>query len=152
MGEDKLMKIASQLEGIIQDIPEKVLSLTDIDDKPTPSKWSKKEILGHLCDSASVNHKRFVEILISKEPIVIGGYNQDLWVQVHNYHSKFSVGEILNLWTSLNTQIVNLLSTITDKQMELQCKTEEQKTVTLEWLVTDYIDHMNHHLKQIFTE
>ncbi|MCP3738154.1 hypothetical protein [Rossellomorea sp. BNER] len=81
-----------------------------------------------------------------------GGYNQDLWVQVHNYYSKFSVEEILNVWTSLYTHIVNLLSTITDKQMELQCKTEEQKTITLEWLVMDYIDHMNHHLQQIFAK
>ncbi|WP_338021796.1 DinB family protein [Bacillus pakistanensis] len=143
------MNIASQLEGIIQVVPKKVLSLTDIDYKPRPSKWSKKEILGHLCDSANINHKRFVEILISKEPIVISGYNQDLWVQVHQYHSKFSVEEILNIWTSLNTQIIYLLSAITDEQLELQCKTEEQKAVTLEWLVTDYLDHMNHHLKQI---
>ncbi|MFD0770267.1 DinB family protein [Bacillus sp. CGMCC 1.60114] len=125
-----------------------------MDDKPNPSKWSKKEILGHLCDSASVNHKRFVEILISKEPITIHSYsyNQDLWMQVHNYQHTFSTEELLHLWISLNKRIIKLLTNVTEKQLQLPCKTEDQNIVTLEWLVTDYIDHMNHHFKQIFDE
>ncbi|MGG2091669.1 hypothetical protein AB1283_02885 [Bacillus sp. S13(2024)] len=63
--------LASELESIVCSVPTKFDSLSHVDDKPNPSKWSKKEILGHLCDSASVNHKRFVDILISKEPITL---------------------------------------------------------------------------------
>ncbi|CAG9613247.1 hypothetical protein BACCIP111899_02461 [Bacillus rhizoplanae] len=147
-----MSKLVSQLESMIYATSEKVLSLVNIEHKPNPSKWSKKEILGHLCDSASVNHKRFVDILISKESITIHGYNQDLWVKIHNYQHTFSTEEILNIWTSLNKRIVNLLTNVTEKQWKLPCKTEDQNIVTLEWLVTDYIDHMNHHFKQIFDE
>lgn len=144
--------LASQLENIICSVSPMFDSLSNVDYKPNPSKWSKKEILGHLCDSASVNHKRFVEILISKEPMTIHVYNQNLWVQVHNYQHTFSTEEILHIWISLNKRIVKLLTNVTEKQWQLPCKTEDQNIVTLEWLVTDYIDHMNHHFKQIFGE
>ncbi|MGF9964266.1 DinB family protein [Bacillus rhizoplanae] len=147
-----MLTVASQLEDIVYTVPPRFDSLSNVDDKPNPSKWSKKEILGHLCDSASVNHKRFVEILISKEPITIHSYNQTLWVQVHNYQHTFSAEEILHIWISLNKRIVKLLTNVTEKQWQLPCKTEDQNIVTLEWLVTDYIDHMNHHFKQIFDE
>ncbi|HDX9579952.1 TPA: DinB family protein [Bacillus pseudomycoides] len=144
--------LVSQLENTISNIPKQFSALSNIEHKPHPSKWSKKEILGHLCDSGSVNHKRFVDILISSEPVTIHSYNQDLWVEIHNYQHTFSTEEILHIWISLNKRIVNLLSNVTEKQWLLPCKTEDQDIVTLEWLVTDYIDHMNHHFKQIFGE
>ncbi|MDM5155679.1 DinB family protein [Bacillus sp. DX1.1] len=141
-----------QLESTIDTASKRIKLLSDIDTRPQPSKWSKKEILGHLCDSGTVNHKRFVNILTSKESITITGYNQELWVQAHNYQRSFSSDEILQLWQSINKQIIKLLTNVKDAQWQLPCKTEEQNIVTFEWLVTDYIDHMDHHLKQIFAD
>lgn len=123
-----------------------------MDIKLAPIKWSKKEILGHLCDSGTVNHRRFVDILTSKETIILTGYDQDLWVQVHNYQQSFSANEILKLWEAINIQMIKLLSNVKNEHWQLTCKLEDQQEVTLEWLVTDYINHMNHHLNQIFTK
>ena len=33
--------------------------------KPAPNKWSKKEILGHLIDSAANNHQRFMRLQLT---------------------------------------------------------------------------------------
>ncbi|MEN1934038.1 DinB family protein [Paenibacillus sp. 102] len=143
--------LATQLENTIHTASQKMILLSDMDIKLTPTKWSKKEILGHLCDSGTVNHKRFVDILTSKEAIILTGYNQDLWVYAHNYQQSFSSNEILKLWEAINTQIIKLLNNVKNEQWQLTCKLEGQHEVTLEWLVTDYIDHMNHHLTQIFT-
>ncbi|WP_257346874.1 DinB family protein [Pseudalkalibacillus decolorationis] len=142
--------LITELEMLISTVPENVLSLSDVENKSKPSKWSKKEILGHLCDSASVNHRRFVEILISEEPIEIVGYKQDLWVQAHNYQNEYSIKDTLDVWKALNTQITNLLTDLNEEQWNLQCLTHDEGAVTLEWLVNDYLEHTHHHLDQIF--
>ncbi|KEK22355.1 DinB family protein [Bacillus gaemokensis] len=143
--------LAIQLENTIHTASQKIILLSNMDVKLTPAKWSKKEILGHLCDSGTVNHKRFVDILTSKESITINGYDQNSWVQAHNYQQSFSSNDILKLWEAINNQIIKLLDNVKNEQWHLTCKLENQNVVTLEWLVTDYIDHMNHHLNQIFT-
>ncbi|MBP0725841.1 DinB family protein [Bacillus sp. RG28] len=147
-----MSELVVELRNLINEVPNKIESLPYVNEKTNPSKWSKIEILGHLCDSGSINHKRFVEILISNEQVTLSGYNQVLWVQVHNYQESYSIKEILNLWRSINERIVKLLSNIKENQWNLSCKLEDQTIVTLEWLVSDYIQHMNHHLKQIFSD
>ncbi|WP_347269301.1 DinB family protein [Bacillus sp. TL12] len=142
--------LATQLENTIHTASQKMILISDMDIKLTPTKWSKKEILGHLCDSGTVNHKRFVDILTSKKTITLTGYNQDSWVYAHNYQQSFSSNEILKLWEAINTQIIKLLNNVKNEQWQLICKLENQQEVTLEWLIKDYIDHMNHHLTQIF--
>ncbi|WP_459500189.1 DinB family protein [Bacillus sp. C1] len=144
--------LATKLEQTIQTASQKMILLSDMDIKLSPAKWSKKEILGHLCDSGTVNHNRFVNILTSKESIILSGYDQDLWVYAHNYQHSFSTNEIIKLWEALNTQIIKLLNNVKNEQWQLTCKLEDKQEVTLEWLVIDYIDHMNHHLDQIFTK
>ncbi|MDZ5608554.1 DinB family protein [Bacillus pseudomycoides] len=143
--------LAIQLENTIHTASQKMILLSDMDIKLTPTKWSKKEILGHLCDSGTINHKRFVDILTSKETITLTGYDQDSWVYAHNYQQSFSSNEILKLWEAINIQIIKLLTNVKTEQWQLPCILEDQQEVTLEWLVTDYINHMNHHLAQIFT-
>ncbi|PDY47167.1 DinB family protein [Bacillus pseudomycoides] len=144
--------LATQLEHIIHTASQKIILFSDMDIKLAPTKWSKKEILGHLCDSGTVNHRHFVDILTSKETIILTGYDQDSWVQAHNYQQSFSANEILKLWEAINIQMIKLLSNVKNEHWQLTCKLEDQQEVTLEWLVTDYINHMNHHLNQIFTK
>jgi DinB family protein len=64
------------------DIPEETASV-----RPAPGKWSKKEILGHLIDSASNNHQRFVRLQLS-ERVELPGYAQDDWVRVQRYQDQ----------------------------------------------------------------
>ncbi len=69
--------------------------------KPAPTKWSKKEILGHLIDSAIVNIRRFSEILCSEKPFLIPNYNPDALVEVNNYQGAESKN-VAMLWLYLN--------------------------------------------------
>lgn len=57
-----MMEISSDLEKIIEETSARLSSMdkTSLDHKPSPGKWSKKEILGHLVDSAGNNLHRFV--------------------------------------------------------------------------------------------
>ncbi|WP_333596686.1 DinB family protein [Chryseobacterium flavum] len=117
--------------------------------KATPEKWSKKEIIGHLCDSAFTNIRRFVVTQYKENENII--YDQNIWVKAQNYQN-IPVAEVINLWKVLNYQIVHIVENIPDEAMQRTCdttKTEFQKRFTLEFIIKDYVDHLQHHLEAI---
>lgn len=116
--------------------------------KISPEKWSKKEILGHLCDSAFTNIRRFVVTQYKENENIV--YDQNLWVKAQNYQNV-PTSDIINLWKFLNFQIVNIVENIPDEDLQRTCdmtKTEPQ-VFTLEFIINDYISHLQHHLKAI---
>ncbi|WEK69269.1 MAG: DinB family protein [Candidatus Chryseobacterium colombiense] len=116
--------------------------------KISPEKWSRKEILGHLCDSALSNIRRFVITQYKENENIV--YDQNFWVRAQNYQNV-STSDIINLWKFLNLQIVNVVENIPDEDLQRTCdmtKTET-KIFTLEYIINDYIDHLQHHLKAI---
>lgn len=116
--------------------------------KATPEKWSKKEIIGHLCDSAFTNIRRFVVTQYKENENIV--YDQNVWVKAQNYQNV-PVSELINLWKALNYQIVHVVENIPDEALQRTCdttKTELQR-FTLEFIIKDYVDHLQHHLKAI---
>ncbi|PEL06520.1 DinB family protein [Bacillus sp. AFS017336] len=141
--------LLNEFSSLIQTVPKIIISLSNTNFRSSPTKWSKKEILGHLCDSATMNHKRFIDRLSSNDELILELYKQNSWVELNDYQNGYTIEEILTLWTTLNNRFINVLSTISEDQWKLQYKTQNDETVTLSWLFTDYIDHMKHHLNQI---
>ncbi|KOO48709.1 DinB family protein [Viridibacillus arvi] len=133
-------------------VPKEIKSMSEIDvtKRPSPTKWSKKEILGHLCDSAIMNIERFIKIQYEKQPYVLPTYNQDEWVAKQNYQDT-PIEEILTLFYVLNKQIIAIINNIPDEKRSYLCDIGNKELRTLDWLIQDYYDHMEHHLKkQIF--
>ena len=62
--------------------------------------WTKKEILGHLIDSAAINHQRFVRAQFTDD-LVFDGYVQDDWVKVQDYQNR-DWRELVELWHGYN--------------------------------------------------
>lgn len=116
--------------------------------KISPEKWSKKEILGHLCDSALTNIRRFVVTQYKENDNIV--YDQDFWVKAQNYQN-IPVTELIGLWKSLNFQIVHTVENIPDEDLKRTCDTTKTvpQTFTLEYIIQDYIDHLQYHLKAI---
>lgn len=119
--------------------------------RPAPGKWSKKEILGHLIDSAINNLKRFVDIQSQPQPYKVLPYMQDNLVVINRYQD-LPLDHMLLLWKTLNQQIVYVISGIPADKLACKVITPAGDSRTLEWLVLDYLDHMNHHWKQVFGE
>ena len=130
----------------IQEIPAEELL-----QKPAPGKWSKKEILGHLIDSAINNLKRFVDAQHFPQPYTVQRYLQDHCV-VANRYNDLPLDHLLLLWKSLNQQIVYVISGITADKLAYAIITPSGEHHTLEWLITDYLEHMDHHWGQVFGE
>lgn len=115
-------------------------------EKPSPSKWSKKEILGHLVDSAQNNVRRFVIAQYEREPFI--RYNQDEWVKLADYQ-HYPKEDLLRLWELLNLHICRILVVMAPGQNERKCLTGGPEGLTIEWLAEDYVKHLLHHLHQI---
>lgn len=125
-----------------------------------PGKWLRKEVLGHLIDSAANNHARFVNAQFSGN-LVFNSYDQNLWVGVQNYKEE-SWQDLITLWATYNRHIIHMVDAIPEEiltepreehNLNEICfeKPSPDEPVTLEYLINDYFAHMQHHLMQIFS-
>lgn len=116
--------------------------------RSSSEKWSKKEIIGHLCDSAFTNIRRFVVTQYKENENIV--YDQNFWVKAQNYQNV-PTSDLINLWKSLNYQIVHIVENIPDEALQRTCDTTktEPRVYTLEFIIDDYVDHLQHHLKAI---
>ena len=110
-------------------------------------KWVKKEILGHLIDSAANNHQRFVRAQFS-DPFVWPGYDQQAWVQVQRYRQRPWL-ELVELWVGLNRQVAAVIEAVPDDKLQTLCTIGEHEAASLEWWMRDYVRHLRHHLEQL---
>jgi len=138
--------IASALNNIIDQHISALRALPgqEIRDKPSPTKWSRKEILGHMIDSAQNNIRRFIVAQYEDDPTIL--YNQDKWVAISHYQ-EYESADLINLWYLLNKHIVVILENMPDEMKQRESQTETLHT--LEWLALDYIKHLKHHLHQV---
>ena len=139
----------------------KGIAVADMERKPTPGKWSKKEILGHLIDSAYNNHARFL-IAEKQGNLIFSGYDQVEWVKRNNYQEQ-DRSEIFQAWSVVNTHLSRLINSIPDHILS-NLTTEhnfhkicfnllqEGAPSNLSYLIWDYLDHMEHHLVQIIPD
>ena len=111
---------------------------------PSPSKWSKKEIVGHMIDSAQNNIRRFIVAQYEENPNIV--YNQDKWVAIANYQ-QWDTASLINLWYLLNKHIVVILKNMPAEMAQRKCQTGDLHS--LEWIAQDYIKHLLHHVHQV---
>jgi hypothetical protein len=114
---------------------------------PAPGKWSKKEILGHLIDSAASNHQRFVRWQYDESPMLY--YSQNDWVTLQDYRSENSA-DIIRLWESYNRHLAHIIACLPESALQRVYPGRDGHPISLSFLVEDYLSHLEHHLKQIF--
>ncbi|GAA4055989.1 hypothetical protein GCM10022409_49100 [Hymenobacter glaciei] len=120
----------------------------ELSTRPGPGRWSRREILGHLIDSALNNHRRIVVASLAPPPHRLRPYDQEAWVRVADYQ-HYPCADLLTLWTSLNTLMLHLLDRLPPHLLEAQYLTLNGNPTTLHWLISDYALHLEHHVRQI---
>lgn len=125
---------------------------------PAPEKWSPRQVLGHLIDSASNNHQRFLRARFQKD-LVFPGYLQDEWVEAQNY-AESPWSELVELWALYNLHLARVMEATPGALLKRERrrhnfdhiafrKLPEGSPATLEYLQHDYVAHLAHHLAQI---
>jgi hypothetical protein len=128
------------------------INFRDIDnavlEAKNPGKWSKKEILGHLVDSAVHNLVRFTEINYLEKPYYHRPYSQTDLVRLNQYQTM-DINELSQLWLSLNKQIIRIFKNADEKTLDYQIILSDQSVIDLKFLMTDYVEHLEYHINQI---
>ena len=125
----------------------RALSEAEVSGSRGNGKWSRKEILGHLIDSAANNHQRFVRAQMV-DAFEWPGYEQNEWVRVHGYRDQ-TWTELLGFWLALNSLVARVIELVPESKADTRCIIGAGEAVTLEWLMQDYVRHLRHHLTQI---
>ena len=140
----------------LSEIPE-----TQSRQKSSPDDWSPAEVLGHLIDSAANNHQRFVRAQFTDD-LVFSGYEQNQWVSSQKYSDE-PWPEVIQLWSAYNLHLLHVASVIPEDVLTKARSphtldqiafnlVDKNDPATLEYLIRDYLDHLRHHLDQIFAE
>jgi hypothetical protein len=137
----KLSKVLTKAPALLA-----AISADEAAKQPSSGKWSKKQELGHLVDSACNNHQRIVRAQVETEPS-LPGYDGDRWVALHDYQGT-EWKDIIDRWQVLNEHLLRAATAISPQATELKLEVGG-KRMTLGFVVTDYVDHLLHHLRHI---
>jgi DinB family protein len=144
--------IAQHLREAIETAKPRLLSIVEkrASEKPYPDKWSIKQILGHLVDSASTNHQRIVRMQAAPD-IGAFAYEQMHWVNSQHYQSE-RWDDLVNVWYFYNKHLAHIIEHINPASLTNVCDMDYDKPKTLQFVAEDYVRHLQHHLDQIFSD
>ena len=139
--------VAHELDQILAEAHPRLRTITD-EIAGTPrgtGKWSRKQVLGHLIDSAANNHPRFVRL--QQGEISLPGYAQEHWVGSQRYQDR-PWSSLVDLWFAYNSHLAHVVRHIDPASLGNVWHAPDQD-LTLEFIATDYPRHMRHHLDQV---
>lgn len=152
--------VSADLRAAVAAATPRLLSISESRsaERPAPGKWSPREVIGHLIDSASNNHRRFVEAQLS-EDLVFPGYAQEKWVAAQRYQDA-PWPELVALWRGFNLQLARVIEAAPEEARRRPRATHNldqiawrgvprSEPATLEYFMSDYVAHLRHHLGQI---
>lgn len=144
-----MTNIADELAQIVQSAAERLraVSASEAGYKPSEAKWSKKEALGHLIDSAANNHQRFVRAQ-QTSPLSSPAYDQEKWVSIQEYNSA-SWSDLIDLWRLYNLHLLHVIRRIPDEKLQAMVTIGNKEPATLGDVVDQYLAHLKHHLDKI---
>jgi hypothetical protein len=151
--------VEADLRNVVAAATPRLLAITESRASlaPAPGKWSPKQVIGHLIDSASNNHQRFVRAQF-QDDLVFPGYEQEAWVSAQNYQAAPWI-ELVGLWQRFNLQLARVIAAI-PASVRLEPRSRHNlheiawrpvprgEAATLEYFLRDYLNHLKHHVSQ----
>lgn len=154
------VEFIDRFSQIVDDGASRMLAIPDHSaaEPRAEGKWSRKQIVGHLIDSAVNNQVRFVRAQV-QDDLIFPGYDQDAWVRVQQHQNR-PWPELIATWRTVNVQIAAVLRAIPPAELERPRARHNLHEIgfrelpagtqpTLGFLAHDYVAHLEHHLRQV---
>ena len=152
--------VETELRDAVESFTPRLLALSEAQASrpPAPGKWSPKEVIGHLIDSASNNHQRFVRAQFMDD-LVFPGYAQEDWVAAQRYRDA-PWPDLVALWRLYNLHLARVIEAVPAPVRQRSrarhnlhevawTAVPESQPATLEYFMRDYVGHLRHHVAQI---
>ena len=111
-----------------------------------------KQIVGHMCDSASNNTHRTIHLQYQKSPLQFPNYasygNNDRWIAIQNYQDE-DWKNLIGLWKYLNIHIVHVYRNVDTTKLDNVWEADTNKFITMRDGIVDYLRHFRLHLDEI---
>jgi hypothetical protein len=144
-----LTPIANELFQVVEGAAARLRAFSDAEASVSPAagKWSKKQILGHLIDSATNNHHRFVRAQEAAE-LSFPKYEQEHWVETQSYNDS-PWEELIDFWRLYNRHLAHVMTRIPEEKLSVVCRIGLYEPATLGFLAEDYLAHLKRHVAQL---
>jgi hypothetical protein len=141
--------LGAELARVVDGAEASLLAVSEADSRAPmrPGGWSRKEVIGHLIDSASNNHQRFVRAALQGS-LEFPGYDQEGCVRVEAPQEMAWQG-LVALWASYNRYLAHVVAHLPEDKLTAECRIGSGDPMTLEFLAKDYLTHLLHHLDQV---
>jgi hypothetical protein len=143
---DALLSATAEFSTLLDLAAAELPRLTDTDTR-REGHWSRKEILGHLIDSAANNHQRFVRGQLDRK-LITPAYAQEQWVETERFHDR-EWSDLVQFWLAYNRHLLHLMSHVRPDSLDSIILIGGNDPVSLEFVMIDYVRHLKHHLEQI---
>ena len=137
-----MQNLIAEFERTIHKSLDQLVRVTEAESQQPLSlgRWSRKQVIGHLIDSAANNHQRFVRLQLENNLSLLG-YEQEGWVACQDYQHRS--------WRSYNLHLLHVVARIPEGKLGNVCNVGGGDPLTLGFLVEDYVKHLKHHLRQV---
>ena len=144
-----MKKLSEQLALVVEAAECKLgrVSAMESEEPLSPGGWSRKQVIGHLIDSASNNHQRFVRAMLQSS-LDFPAYDQDGSIRVQAVQQA-DWGMLVSLWAAYNRYLIHVIANIPASKLQTTCRIGASQAVTLDFLARDYLTHLVHHLNQM---
>ncbi len=141
--------LSKELARIVDSAEETLRQISEDDSsKPILSGGgSRKQVLGHLIDSASNNHQRLVRAALQNS-LDFPAYDQNGSVHVQTVQEA-PWPMLVALWANYNRYLAHVIAHLPPAKLEVPCRIGSDESVTLRFLAEDDVRHLVHHLKAI---
>jgi hypothetical protein len=139
-------ELSARLEAVLRSAMPWLVTISEAEASvpERDGKWSAKQVMGHLIDSAVNNLGRIVRLQIAAGQS-LPGYEQMAWVNLQHYAER-EWAQVLALWFALNEQVAWTIRHVERARLANRGVVAEEP-LTLGFLIEDYVAHMEHHLR-----
>ena len=141
--------LGAELARLIDASEAGLLKISEADSRAPirPGGWSRKQVIGHLIDSASNNHQRFVRAALQGS-LEYPGYDQEGCVRLQAVQEMPWAG-LIALWAGYNRYLAHIIEHLPENALQAECRIGSNNPVTLQFLAEDYLVHLVHHVQQV---
>jgi hypothetical protein len=139
------IELSERLSAVLRDAMPWLVTVSEAEASvpEREGKWSAKQVIGHLIDSAVNNLGRIVRLQIDAGQS-LPGYEQMAWVNLQHYAER-EWAQVLALWFALNEHVAWVIEHVEKDRLATRGVIEDAP-LTLGFLIADYVAHMEHHL------